>query len=183
MSKQKASEALSAVIEGNVKRQGEKVLSLDDFRKFGVRTNGESTYEINTILHFPETIVAGMLDVEEFTIGTRVIKSPVIWVDASLNGVAIGPKKVFISQLIKIHPVYKEENGMYVRDENKLLHSDTKLFEELSKYKDMGAVLEAVLGSDIIVTHYKEDKIASYTNGVVTGIQTGKVNCFERVEE
>ena len=181
MAKEKRSEALSAILEGNVKRQGEKVFNLDDFRKFGVRSNGESSYEVGTILHFPDVIEDGMLDVEEFTFGTRVVKSPVIWVDASLNDTPIGPKKVFLSQVIRMYPMYKEENGMFVRDGNKMLHSDTELFKELSLHKDMGAVLEALLGSDIKVVNHKEGPIAAYTNGVITGIQTGKVNCFERV--
>lgn len=182
MAKNVATEALSAIISGNVKKQGDKVVNLDDLRKFGVRSMGDSTYEVGTILHFPETILPGMIEIEEFTAGNRVIKTPCVWVDAELNGVAIAPKKVFITQLIKMIPVWVEENGMFKRVDGQNICSKTELFKELSKFKDLGAVLEACLGRDIEVIGHETGKTAAYTNGVVTGLTDGKVNCFEEVK-
>lgn len=181
MAKTTMSASLNAIVENARKRQGENVVSLDDFKGHSITNVMDSIYEKNTILHFPAQILPGMVDFEVFTTNGRTSKAPYIWVDASdEKGNELAPKKVYISQLVRVVTPYKEENGKFVRD-GEGVHSDTKLYHILSKYRDAGSILEYCLGKDIQVVNLLEGKTARFTAGVVTGLKDFRNPCFEEV--
>lgn len=174
------STALSKIIEANVSNG--KTADLTQFKANAVINATDSVYDKDLILHIPalDEIVTGQMGIDEFKANGRVYKAPYLWVDCELNGVAMQPKKLFMSQLVRSVRKYEEHDGKFepVGDP---VHSDTELYKALSVCRNSGDILEGISGKDIQVKKHIAGKTASYTNGVITGLRDFSIPCFEEV--
>lgn len=178
MGKRTVSESLKAIASRAAARMGENVVSLKDFKEHGISVATDSIFEKDTELTIPSAEelkdIPGLMDFEVFTTNGRTTKAPFIWCMSTA-----GPKKLFISQLVRRVTPYKEVNGAYERD-GEPVHSTTNLFQELCDLRDAGSILEKVLGADLKVTTVLTGKTARYTAGSITGLRDYNLACFDR---
>lgn len=175
--KNKVSDSLKAIAENNAKRMGTNVITLGDFVSHAMSQVMDSIFTKGTIIIVPtkEEIEAtpGLIGFDVFTSNGRTSKAPYIWCDSNF-----GPKKLFVSQLVRTQSIWKEENGGVVRTAN-TVDQGTNLYKTLREKKDAGAILEPVLGKSLEVVDVKMGKTASYTAGVPTGLRDFNLACFE----
>ena len=178
MGKMQISVSLKAIAANNAKRMGDKVVTLADFKDHAIVNATDSIFEKDVELSIPsvEELAEnpGLMDFDTFTTNGRTSRAPYIWCMSTA-----GPKKLFISQLVRKVTPYKEVNGSYERDGDQV-HSDTALYNELADLRDAGSILEKVLGSDLVVKMVKTGKTARYTAGAITGLRDYNLACFER---
>lgn len=178
MGKIQISEGLRAIARNAAARMGENVVTMRDFQNHGITNATDSIFEQDVELTIPTLEELndnpGLMDFDTFTTNGRTSKAPFVWCMSS-----VGPKKLYISQLVRRVTPYKEENGTFVRD-GEAVHSDTALYGELKDLRDAGSILEKVLGADIVVKEVKTGKTARYTAGAITGLRDYNLACFER---
>lgn len=178
MGKRTISESLKAIARNAAARMGENVVTMKDFQNHGITNATDSIFEKDVELTIPTleelNATPGLMDFDTFTTNGRTSKAPFIWCMSS-----VGPKKLYISQLVRRVTPYKEENGAFVRD-GEAVHSDTALYTELCDLRDAGSILEKVLGADLVVKQVKPGKTARYTAGAITGLRDFNLACFER---
>lgn len=178
MGKIQISEGLRAIARNAAARMGENVVTMRDFQNHGITNATDSIFEQDVELTIPTLEELndnpGLMDFDTFTTNGRTSKAPFVWCMSS-----VGPKKLYISQLVRRVTPYKEENGTFVRD-GEADHSDTALYGELKDLRDAGSILEKVLGADIVVKEVKTGKTARYTAGAITGLRDYNLACFER---
>ena len=178
MGKRTISESLKAIARNAAARMGENVVTMKDFQNHGITNATDSIFEKDVELTIPTleelNATPGLMDFDTFTTNGRTSKAPFIWCMSS-----VGPKKLYISQLVRRVTPYKEENGTFVRD-GEAVHSDTALFTELCDLRDAGSILEKVLGADLKVSNVKTGKTARYTAGAITGLRDYNLACFDR---
>lgn len=174
------STALSKIIEANVSNG--KTADLKQFKANAVVNATDSVYDKDLILHIPALgeIVTGQMGIDEFKANGRVFKAPYLWVDCELNGVAMQPKKLFMSQLVRSVRKYEERDGKF-EPTGDPIHSDTELYKALCTCRNSGDILEGIAGKDLQVKKHITGKTASYTNGVITGLRDFSIPCFEEV--
>lgn len=178
MGKRTISESLKAIARNAAARMGENVVTMKDFQNHGITNATDSIFEKDVELTIPTleelNATPGLMDFDTFTTNGRTSKAPFIWCMSS-----VGPKKLYISQLVRRVTPYKEENGTFVRD-GEAVYSDTALYTELCDLRDAGSILEKVLGADLVVKQVKTGKTARYTAGAITGLRDFNLACFER---
>jgi hypothetical protein len=178
MGKIQISEGLRAIARNAAARMGENVVTMRDFQNHGITNATDSIFEQGVELTIPTLEELndnpGLMDFDTFTTNGRTSKAPFVWCMSS-----VGPKKLYISQLVRRVTPYKEENGTFVRD-GEADHSDTALYGELKDLRDAGSILEKVLGADLVVDEVKTGKTARYTAGAITGLRDYNLACFER---
>lgn len=174
------STALSKIIEANVSNG--KTADLKQFKANAIVNVTDSVYDKDLILHIPalDEIVSGQMGIDEFKANGRVFKAPYLWVDCELKGVAMQPKKLFMSQLVRSVRKYEENDGKF-EPVGDAVHSETELYKALSVCRNSGDILEGIAGKDIQVKMHITGKTASYTNGVITGLRDFSIPCFEVV--
>lgn len=171
--------ALSAGLLGlAAANAAKKTFTLQDFSNHAITNANDSVYGVNCVITVPSEgdikENPGLLGMDTFTTNGRTSNAPFIYCDSSE-----GPKKLFISQLIRKVAEYKEDNGEYVRT-GKQFHSDTPLYEELKDLKDAGSILEKVLGKELHVTQNLTGKTARYNNGSIVGLRDFSLACFKK---
>lgn len=178
MGKRTISESLKAIARNAAARMGENVVTMKDFQNHGITNATDSIFEKDVELTIPTleelNATPGLMDFDSFTTNGRTSKAPFIWCMSS-----VGPKKLYISQLVRRVTPYKEENGTFVRD-GEAVHSDTALYTELCDLRDAGSILEKVLGADLVVKTVKSGKTARFTAGAITGLRDYNLACFDR---
>ena len=178
MGKRTISEGFKAIARNAAARMGENVVTMKDFQNHGITNATDSIFEQDVELTIPTleelNATPGLMDFDTFTTNGRTSRAPFIWCMSS-----VGPKKLYISQLVRRVTPYKEVNGTFERD-GEAVHSDTALYAELCDLRDAGSILEKVLGADLIVKHVKTGKTARYTAGAITGLRDYNLACFER---
>lgn len=178
MGKRTVSESLKAIASRAAARMGENVVTLQNFKEHGISVATDSIFEKDVELTIPTAEelkdIPGLMDFEVFTTNGRTSKAPFIWCMSS-----VGPKKLFISQLVRRVTPYKEVDGAYERD-GEPVHSDTALYAELCDLRDAGSILEKVLGADLVVKQVKTGKTARFTAGSITGLRDYNLACFDR---
>jgi hypothetical protein len=178
MGKRTISESLKAIARNAAARMGENVVTMKDFQNHGITNATDSIFEKDVELTIPTleelNATPGLMDFDTFTTNGRTSKAPFIWCMSS-----VGPKKLYISQLVRRVTPYMEENGTFVRD-GEAVHSDTALYTELCDLRDAGSILEKVLGADLVVKTVKTGKTARYTAGAITGLRDYNLACFDR---
>lgn len=178
MGKRTISESLKAIARNAAARMGENVVTMKDFQNHGITNATDSIFEKDVELTIPTleelNATPGLMDFDTFTTNGRTSRAPFIWCMSS-----VGPKKLYISQLVRRVTPYKEESGTFVRD-GEAVHSDTALYTELCDLRDAGSILEKVLGADLVVKQVKTGKTARYTAGAITGLRDYNLACFER---
>ena len=178
MGKIQISEGLRAIARNAAARMGGNVVTMKDFQNHGITNATDSIFEKDVELTIPTLEELndnpGLMDFDTFTTNGRTSKAPFVWCMSS-----VGPKKLYISQLVRRVTPYKEENGTFVRD-GEADHSDTALYGELKDLRDAGSILEKVLGADLVVNEVKTGKTARYTAGAITGLRDYNLACFER---
>lgn len=175
MGKTTLSAGLQGLINANKKR-----VTLSDFDNHAITSANDSVYGAGCVITIPnqETLEdnPGILGIDEFTTNGRTSKAPFIYCDSTE-----GPKKLFISQLIRKVVEYKEEGGEFVRKEGEPVHSDTELYGDLVQLKDAGSILKKVLGKKLKVTKNLTGKTARYNGGAIVGLRDYNLACFEKV--
>lgn len=155
-----------------------KTFTLQDFSNHAITSANDSVYGVNCVLSVPtkENITEnpGLIGMDEFTTNGRTSKAPFVYCDSTE-----GPKKLFISQLVRKVAEYKEENGEFVRT-GKQFHSDTPLYNELKDLKDAGSILDKILGQELQVSQNLTGKTARYTNGSLVGLRDFSLACFKK---
>jgi hypothetical protein len=178
MGKRTISESLKSIARNAAARMGENVVTMKQFKDHGITNATDSIFEKDVELTIPTLEELndnpGLMDFDTFTTNGRVSKAPFIWCMSS-----VGPKKLYISQLVRRVTPYKENNGAFERD-GEPVHSDTPLFNELCDLRDAGSILEKVLGADLVVKYVKTGKTARYTAGAITGLRDYNLACFDR---
>ena len=172
------SEGLKAIARNAAARMGENVVTMRDFQNHGITNATDSIFEQDVELTIPTLEELndnpGLMDFDTFTTNGRTSKAPFVWCMSSA-----GPKKLYISQLVRRVTPYKEVNGTFERD-GEAVYSDTALYGELKELRDAGSILEKVLGADLVVKTVKTGKTARYTAGAITGLRDFNLACFER---
>lgn len=175
MAKQQLSAGLLGLAAANAAK---KTITLQDFSNHAITSANDSMYGANCILSVPTkkdiTDNPGLIGMDTFANNGRTYNAPFIYCDSTE-----GPKKLFISQLIRKVAEYKEDNGEYIRT-GKQFHSDTPLYEELRDLKDAGSILEKVLGKELQVTKNLTGKTARYANGAIVGLKDFSLACFKK---
>lgn len=174
------SATLKNLVAQELRKQGSKQVTMSDFSNHGITNINDSIYEQDTILRFPDEIIPGIIGFDTFVVNGRTAQAPYVWVDAELNGKSIQPKKLFISQLVRSVSEYTEEDGDFVRGDDK--HSDTELYNKLSAFRNAGDILSAVLGKSIQCVKHITGKTARYQGGTIVGLRDFSLACFDEVK-
>lgn len=179
MGKITISAGLKAIAANNAARMGENVVKMADFAQHGITNATDSIFSQNCVVEVPsqENLdeTPGLIGFDTFTTNGRTSRAPYIWCMSTE-----GPKKLFISQLVRrVTPYKKADDGSIVRDGDAVT-SDTNLFKELCDLRDAGSILEKVLGAKLMVKTVKTGQTARFTAGAITGLRDFNLACFER---
>jgi hypothetical protein len=174
------SEGLKAIAANNAAKMGTSVTKIADFVQHSITSVLDSIFGEGCVVNVPDKATVestdGLIGFDVFTTNGRTSKAPYIWCNSTE-----GPKKLYISQLVRRVTPYEEKNGEYVRA-GEAVHSDTDLFNKLTDLRDAGSILEQILGKDLVVKKVIPGKTARYTSGAITGLRDFNLACFEITE-